>query len=383
MHLLLGLLWAIRVAGDAPVDELARYNTVLGTQAIGGAYQFTGDPMLWETAQVNQQLGAAVIKFKIGRDYHGKPNANVPAADPRVSDLTTLVRDEPTHRAVFDLPFANYVLWAYTFGGGWWDRGYSDEAQAREYREIHDLAVHLLRTYNGTGKSFYLGHWEGDWHLRRGYDTKSDDSITPAAVAGMVAWLNTRQRAIDDAKREVPHQDVAVWGYCEVNLVKLAMAGRRTVTNDVLPQTSIDFVSYSAYDAGLDPAPCLDYLAGKLPPKDGVPGRRVFIGEYGFPAERHSPAEQDARSRTFLRAALAWGVPFCLYWELYNNELQDGRQRGFWMIDDQNQRQPIYFTHQRFYAWAREWVRQFRQQHGRLPSTPEFGAAGAAWLAGP
>ena len=98
----------------------------------------------------------------------------------------------------------------------------------------------------------------------------------------------------------------------------------------------------------------------------------MFIGEYGFPAERHTPHEQDAKSRKVMRAALEWGCPFILYWELYNNEVKDGRQRGFWMIDHKGAKQPIYGTHQRFYESAREWVGGFRAREAREPTDREF-----------
>ena len=66
----------------------------------------------------------------------------------------------------------------------------------------------------------------------------------------MTDWLNTRQKAVDDAKRQTPHQGVQVWHYSEVNHVtNISMAGRPSVTNNVLPKTNVDYVSYSTYDS--------------------------------------------------------------------------------------------------------------------------------------
>jgi len=64
-----------------------------------------------------------------------------------------------------------------------------------------------------------------------------------------------------------------------------------------------------------DPEPklprALGYLDAQLRPKDGIPGRRVFIGEYGFPADRYAPQDQDALSRRVMRIGLGWGCPSC------------------------------------------------------------------------
>ena len=192
--------------------------------------------------------------------------------------------------------------------------------------------------------------------------------VTPVAVQGMADWLNTRQRTVDDAKRDTPHQRVQVWHYTEVNHVKLAMQGRPALVNEVLPKTTVDLVSYSSYDTAHDPAllkAALGFIEAKLPPKPGITGRRVFIGEYGFPAIRHTPAEIDRLSRQVIWAGLEWGCPLVLYWELYNNEVEpDGKQRGFWMIDDQGVKQPIYQTHRCFYEWARRFV---ADEHANRP----------------
>jgi len=379
-------LAAAAAQGERPLQaDAVPYNLMLGTQTFGSAYQFTDQPLLLETAQAIWDMGSTVVKFKLDKSYAKGKGANAKAELPGIDSLTALCRDEPTHRRVLDMPFRDYLLWAYPFRAGWWSKGLSKTDADREYEEIHDLTVWLLTTYAGTGKRFYLGHWEGDWYLRPGYDTKNDDVVKPEAVAGMIAWLNVRQDAIEAAKRETPHEGVDVFGYTEVNLVKLAMADRPSLTRDVLPHTRVDYVSYSSYDTqgsadGLRAA--LDFIEAKLPPKPTLGGKRVFIGEYGFPAESHSPAEQDGKSREVMRTALAWGCPFVLYWEMYNNEVKDGRQRGFWLIDDKGVKQPVYETHQRFYAWARGWLAEQRAKTGKAPDEAAFRAAAVAWLGG-
>lgn len=364
--------------GVQPLSEIERLNWCLGTQTFGASYQFSDESRLVETAQAILDMGSNVLKFGLEKSYFGE-GRNVPEAGPRVHSLADLAAYEPSHHRVLDMPFAYYIIWAYGFTPGWWSEGFSEADQRLEYGETKSLAAYLLTTYSGSGKTFYLGHWEGDWHLRPSLNPADD--VKPAAIEGMVTWLNTRQRAIDDAKRETPHYDVDVYGYCEVNLVRIAMEGRQSVTNDVLPRTQVDYVSYSSYDSGLDLAPALDYIESRLPPKPGISGKRVWIGEYGFPAAAYSPAEQDRLSRQVMRVGLEWGCPFVLYWEMYNNEVsKDGAQRGFWLIDDKGARQPVYGTHQAYYQWARAWASSFRDREGRLPSFDEFREAAVPYL---
>lgn len=47
-----------------------------------------------------------------------------------------------------------------------------------------------------------------------------------------------------------------------------------------------------------------DYIESKPAPRPDLPGKRVFIGEYGFPASRHTPEEQDRRARAVMRVGL-------------------------------------------------------------------------------
>jgi hypothetical protein len=116
----------------------------------------------------------------------------------------------------------------------------------------------------------------------------------------------------------------------------------------------------------------LSYVESKLPPKAGLDGRRVFIGEYGF-AARHVPEkERDRRSRQVMRVGLQWGCPFVLCWQMYNNEFSDGQQNGYWLIDDKGVKQPLWHTHHEFYRKSRRYVVDFRQKKGRMPTSEEF-----------
>lgn len=347
------------------------YNVMAGTQAIGGSYRFTGEPILVESARAILEMGSNTIKFTLAPD---KDESLKPYS------LAEIARDSPSVKTVLDLPFAYYLIWVYPVSTES-DR-FQPESLPGEYREIYDLTRRLLTTYSGSGKTFYLGNWEGDWHL-----THLNPSYVPTdtEVRNMIAWVNTRQKAVDAAKRDTPHRHVQVYHYLEVNLVVDALNGKARLTNAVLPHTPVDFVSYSAYDAingdtRADLIRSLDYIASQLPPKPGIPGRRVFIGEYGFPARNNTPQEQDARSCRVLRTALEWGCPFALYWELYNNEVQEGKQVGFWMIDDHRKKQPVYETHRRYYSWAKGYLAGFEREHRRLPTRAEFGKAAVVWL---
>ena len=365
------------------LSDFERFNTVVGTQTIGASYQFAKDTLLVETAQAILDMGSNVLKFNMSKDYFGGRGKNVPTQIPSIKTLTDLARDEPSHKRVLDMPFANYVIWAYCFTPGWWNKGFAPADRDKEYREFYDFACYLLKTYSGTGKTFYLGHWEGDWHLRNGYDFHDDSNVTPEAVQGMTDWINTRQKAVDDAKRDTPHADVQVYAYLEVNLVKIALAGRACVTNSVLPKTNVDFVSYSSYDSGTDLKPALDYIEAKLPAKAGLPGKRVWIGEYGFPAIANSPAKQEELSRQVMRTGLEWGCPFVLYWEMFNNEVdKDGTQRGFWLIDDKGHKTPLYLTHQRYYEQSRRFLLEFQKTNHRLPTNDEYCKQAVQWLIG-
>ena len=81
-----------------------------------------------------------------------------------------------------------------------------------------------------------------------------------------------------------------------------------------------------------------------------------------------------------MKAALRWGCPFVLYWEMYNNEVKEGKQIGYWLIDDKNVKQPVYYTHRRFCEFGRQFVADGIKSTKYPPSFDEYRQAAIEFL---
>jgi len=345
-------------------SKVENYNYVIGTQSIGPTYKFTSDDKLVETAKAIYDMGSNMIKISLSTGSYGLSGS--------YADLTSLVRDNSSFRTVLDMPFRNYFFWA--AGHANWSDGYSESERYSDSIQIYNLTRYLLTQYNNTGKTFYLGHWEGDWYLLPNYDT----SYVPSDIRlqGMIAWYRTRQNAVDKAKSSIAHSNVDVFHYAEVNqVVDAKNKGLKRIVNYVLPYTNVDYVSYSSYDAQQLPqseySSVLDYIQSNIPAKAGLTGKRVFIGEMGFSLQKSggSTTQHELDNRNFLMKPLIWGCPFVLYWEMYNNEIDatSGAQKGFWLIDDKNVKQPLYFTYFNFLKMAKQWVINYKALNGVIP----------------
>ncbi|PQJ75744.1 hypothetical protein [Polaribacter gangjinensis] len=372
------------------------FNYVIGTQTVGSKYKFTDKSMLVETALEIQKMGSNLLKFSMHPRYSSE-NYGLPHND-QITSLTKLATLEPSMKEVLDMDFKFYHIWTYGFSqytpepeGKKDDTaqikfidGFSEKYEKALYDELYEFTSYLLKTYNGTGKIFYLGNWEGDWHLRSDYDRTKP--ANPKTLEGMIKWAKIRQKAIDDAKKAVTHNDIEVYHYIEVNLVKKALdePNAQVVANSIVNVVNPDYVSYSSYDAtnpykteeklkkNLQKA--LDYLESQLSPKTGLPeGKRVWIGEYGSPSISNSDESQNLRSIWTIKAALEWGTPFILYWEMYNNEINtNGEQVGYWLINDKGKKQPIWYTHNSFYKESKAFVEKYVKANGKSPSFNEF-----------
>lgn len=311
---------------------------VLGVTHVAGSYHLTEGDFLNEGAEKVLALGSRVIKL-----YLHKPRRSYPFSGtwPAVRTPTELAATAP-YRAVFRKPFTTYVLTVYSMGRPehYWTKGISPEQKAEETRQFHELTRHLLTTYRGTGKTFVLQHWEGDWAIRGSFDRKADP--TPVAIRGMIDWLGARQAGVDKARAEAPRRGVRVFHAAEVNRVAATMRQKRPgVVDRVLPHTRLDLVSYSAWDSqgdGVTFRKALDFIAAHMPDREPFGARNVYVGEFGAPENDFAPAKVRATVRNVVRTARDWGCPYVIYWQLYCNEprrrpvRKNDDCRGFWLI---------------------------------------------------
>ena len=201
------------------------------------------------------------------------------------------------------------------------DRPLTESAKANVYRQIHELARHLLTTHRGSGKVFVLQSPETDWRVLPYTDEKLEPS--DIALANAHLYLRLCQRAVDDARREAKAEGVYLYHCVEVNMVKKAMAGRPTVANVILPRLDCDLVGYSSYETSA-PADgsfvrAIQYLRAIARPSSAFGRNQVFISEIGV-AERARPVVAEARLRSWVSRAATLRVPWVLQWTLYDNE---------------------------------------------------------------
>ncbi|WP_444889792.1 cellulose binding domain-containing protein [Microbulbifer sp. DLAB2-AA] len=382
-----------------PLSAIESYNYILGTQTISPKYSFTGEGSLVESAKAIRAMGSNLLKIALSTGLYDELNGL--GLD---YQFKRMLEEVPAYREVLDMDFSHYMFWVED-SGSWMDnKGMSQEELTWQYDKIYAMAEYLLTKYSGSGKTFMIGHWEGDWNLVQKADGTRDDNqvkIDPLRIQGLIDWLNIRQKAIEDAKANIPHSNVNLYHYVEVNRVESAMQGKERITNAVLPHTNVDLVSYSAYDLTTkekhsdfatlhtELTKALDFIESKLPQKTGLPfEKRVFIGEYGYGESwfkdwgPRSGEAQDMLSRNVIKTSLEWGSPFILYWQMYGNEYDSWIKEfvGYWLIDNNGNKKEIYQTHKNFYTDTKSYLNNYHTKQGALPSESEFRAFALKWF---
>jgi hypothetical protein len=311
---------------------------IIGVTHAGGKYCLTQKDFLNEGGDQILEFGSQTIKLWY---VHSEKEYPFHSTWPPCETMVDMAKT-PYFRALFDKPFKTYILVAYSKGRSehYWRDGVTDDQRKDEQRQFHDLARHFLTTYRGTGKTFILQHWEGDWAIRTAYDP---EQVPPdKAFQGMADWLNARQSGVNQARTECGEDGVHVYHAAEVNLVVKAMVeGKPNVTNRVLPHTKLDLVSYSAWDTLADLVlfpKALDYIATYMPPSAAFGEKNVYVGEFGSPENEVSPEQYQAAIRNVTENALKWGCPYIVFWEIYCNEprrtpvTRNEDCRGAWLI---------------------------------------------------
>ena len=317
-----------------------------------------------EGAKRIQQLGSKSIFVYLmptfRTTYPDRGSASWPASDP--SSIADLVQSAP-YAQVLGLPFQTIVFTAYTFANHDQVAGFASSGREQaEEDEFYNLATYLFHQYAGTGKTFVLKNWEGDWiGLQGSRDTTRN--ISDSMITDMRAWLSARQRGVTRARHDAGNPTtVNVFNAVEVNRVlDFAQNGLARVINTVVPAVAPDMVTYSSYDStlqGTDPASmqasmmlALNTIKQFAPDPMGLGDKRVLISEFGL-YENERPAETTWRTQTLLSTAKSAGLSGAFMWNVFDNECHesngqaapidvpqgnsmrptDGQCRGLWAI---------------------------------------------------
>jgi len=307
---------------------------VLGATHVRGFYYLTDKDYLNEGADQILAMGSRVIKIWFYGKRHEHPehvyrfNSHWPAAKSLVEGAQL-----PYFKEFFGKPFTTYILVVTSLGRSskYWYDGVTQEQAQDETQQFYELTKHLLTTYKGTGKTFVLQHWEGDWMTRKHVERETDPD--PKVHLNMIKWLNARQAGVNKARQEVGCHGVNVYHAVEVNnIVPSLEKGRPNIVNAVLPYTSVDLVSYSSYDsifAAKDGRPelfgqCVEFIKDNLP-SSAVFGRdSVYIGEFAVPEnDQFSQKDIEVIVKNTVEIALKENCPWIVYWQLYCNELKN------------------------------------------------------------
>ena len=322
----------------------ADLSDVLGASHIQGQYYFGTEDYVSQGADTLLGAGSKVIKLEMDSQYKSKYAWNTPNWG-TINSLTDLAKS-PYFSSVFSKPFDTYVITTYSIGipsGGdgteYWLNGMSAAQKTAEQASFYNLAKYLMTTYNGTGKTFSLENWEGDWALRDGAGHtagKHDGTPTQAEAQGMIDWFNAREAGIQQARAELAGKtNVNVYGTVEVNRVVDAEQNKEmTVTNNVLPFTDVDYASYSSYDTqqvtgtgSTSFSTAVNYIASHLPSTavNGQNTHSVYVGEFGLAEDTAGTSAVNSMMNNVINTVQADGMPCALYWEVYSNELKAGQ----------------------------------------------------------
>ena len=217
---------------------------------------------------------------------------------------------------------------------------YTADNTTKMVEEYAALTLQLHRAHQGSGKTFILANWEGDNALYCGsaynYVTNADfrtqcDNEYPNiyggnrsfldSIAGMIRWIRARREGVALGSYRAATEGVTgveVKLAVEFSMIRtLRDKGLPSVLYNVVPHVEFDYLSYSAYESINDSAP-LPRLRADLDLVERLAHtRRIILGEIGYPRTASDPGTMPPIHQVIF-AALAWGVDYVIYWNLFD-----------------------------------------------------------------
>jgi hypothetical protein len=337
------LVWSNFAEARPLIDER------LGVSHVAGSYPVKYENFLLWGAQDAFRLGFQTIEIYLSPEICLR-NARYPRpygyyqtldwCDPSLPKLSIdykgivdLIK-HPRYQLTLSLPFKTVIITTETIGPAhaWGIAGYNREFTQTEldslYSDFYQLTLYILEKYKNSSKTFIIQTPnELDWQLisNKGGASNPDAEPDDFAIKNAINYLNTIQKAIDDAKSKLPPEGMKIYHSCELNLIKKAMAGKKSATNSVVPYTHCDLYGYSSYETALldndyDFPNALNYLKNKAPDSPDFGNNNVFISEIGSPENQKGTQWSIDKMKLRFQQALNLGVPYIVFWQIYDNE---------------------------------------------------------------
>ncbi len=331
-----------------------------------GFYQWAGQPpfgaqqdLLTLARNRVKATGAGLLRFYVGPRFDYLHPVLSPHRFTGLAERTPVhIIQLPHYRAALEDPeLPTIVLTAYTaldYGAGYDDlnllRPWTAREETAEYRQMFELASHLLDRYGSMNKTVVISNTEADDKM---LEVMNYTGSAETAIRNLRAWQNARYRAMDTARREHPQARLRLLSAFEISLVNMEIiriqdrfskhaTGQWNALRDVVPHVAFDLLSYSAYESTNSP---FDTQQINTPPTDvgtrllrdlsylrETTGKPVMIGELGFPLDRFDRLPTGgvpARLAAALRAVGRARPEFVVFWQVFDAPLE-GREPIQW-----------------------------------------------------
>ncbi|MBI5209592.1 MAG: hypothetical protein HY927_06410 [Elusimicrobia bacterium] len=362
---------AVQASLTAAVPSIA--TQTLSAFHGGGDYRLTTEPFLFEGAKLVANLNPNAIFVYLTPGYPTVYPATDFGAGP-IASLKALAQTAPFQQ-LFSMSFTTFVVTAHSFVNEPWinthPRGALGPARyANEKAEFHDLAEYLLQTYQGTGKTFILKNWEGDWLMDENFEPYYQPDATQTQA--FTDWLNARHEGVVQARTELAGlPGVRVLDAAEFTQVEFARRDRPCWLKDVLAGADSDLMSYSSWQT-ISSTPTanlrrkiLDDLAF-IRRHPSAQGRDLLIAEYGFTEGQF--ADSGNRTDIAARAFLDAGIPLAFFWQIIDNECQNdqpnppGACPGFGLFRPDGSKAPAWHALSNFLHGSTSYDRRIQDE---------------------
>jgi hypothetical protein len=270
----------------------------------------------------------------------------------RAATLSGLFGGEAIQSVLKHRELKTVMLTAYDFASysdqHYLDRGFLAANRQSVFDEYEQLTEEIMRRESGSGRTFVIGHWEGDNQVYCGSSykylvndaerTKCQSQNPAERLAGLTEWLRIRQEAIamgrDRAKKagatgvEVLHavEFNSLFHFRSVAGADIRQKDYHGVLDTVVPRVKPDLCSYSAWES-LNPDRVGKDL--KLILKECAPAR-LIIGELGYePGGEHKDPTKDYLKAIAAISKFRGGVTAVYFWEAF--------QKGFGIFGSDGQ----------------------------------------------